>query len=529
MLHDGMAEHQVPGSEIDVLRALLEQTERAAAEREELFRVLFENSPIGIGIARLTGELLAHNEAMRAPGGWSVEDIEQIGNVANLYAVPEERDRVLRTMQERGRVDRASVKFRRKDGTAYDAIMSLRFVFYRGERCVQSIVEDVTERRLLEEQLLQAQKMEAVGRLAGGVAHDFNNLLTAILGSISLLESSNERADELHRTIRTAAERGAELTTKLLGFARGAPFEAKHVDLGAVAEETISLLKSLFDPRTTITIVARDTPPVLGDAAQLSQIVMNLCLNARDAMPEGGELRVELGTATLDAVPAGADPELIGRPLVRLDVTDTGPGVPEHLRSKIFEPFFSTKRDHGTGLGLATAFGITRQHGGFITCNNTERRGASFSVFLPATERPADSGERAVAPPAMPNGSEKRIILFVDDEQAIRWLGRNVLEGRGFEVVLAEDGVECIEAFEKRGSFDLVVLDLSMPRMSGQQAFEALRAIDPGVRVLLSTGYSVDRLDDALAKGALGPLLKPYAPADLLLAVYAALEGRDPR
>ncbi|MCI0461532.1 MAG: response regulator [Gemmataceae bacterium] len=392
------------------------------------------------------------------------------------------------------------------------------------------ILSDITERRRLEEQLRQAQKMEAVGQLAGGVAHDFNNLLTGILGNVSLVLMTLSRDDPNREMLQEAEKlgwRAAELVRQLLGFSRRAPLRLRPTQLGEVIREVVAILRRTIDPRVQVGVRLADSVAVQADAAEMSQVLMNLCLNARDAMPEGGQLVLETTDIELSAEEARGHASRRPGAFVRLRVSDTGHGIAAELLPHIFEPFFTTKGPgKGTGLGLAMVYGILQQHQGWIECDSTPGQGTRFDVYLP---RWAESGEAlgqgvpAQAIPPRLGGGET--ILFVDDEAAVRELGREWLTRLGYRVLTAADGQEAVEVFEREmGKIDLVVLDVLMPRLSGTDAVRRLREINPKVRVLFASGFPGDQAVDAVAEGALGFLHKPYGGQQLAAAVRDALD-----
>ena len=441
----------------------------------------------------------------------------------------------------------------RKDGSTYWVELSLVPVpnsdFDPRRAYWVMIQRDVSDRknagralRDREDQLRQSQKMETVGQLAGGVAHDFNNLLTAVIGNLCLVNLPPDDPNRaLLATAERAAHRAAELTSKLLGFARRNQLLVAPLDVGDFVGEVVDLLRRTIDPR--ITFLA-DIPPLgwhaLADASLLNQVLLNLCVNARDAMPVGGELR-------LSAEPWRPTEAQVARHLpaaaayLRVSVSDTGTGMTPEVRARLFEPFFTTKPiGQGTGLGLAMVDGIVRQHEGWVECDTAPGAGTTFHLFLPAV--PArDSGVPAVKvmtrshadfsldtpvsidlPAPRPVGGR---ILLVDDEEMIRVISRTVLESAGYHVREAGDGVEAVEAFAAHAAdIDLVILDLVMPRLSGRDAARRLVALDPAVRILLSSGYSTDDVTDI--PEALGLLSKPYRPSALLAAVRDALDPR---
>jgi two-component system cell cycle sensor histidine kinase/response regulator CckA len=400
------------------------------------------------------------------------------------------------------------------------------------------ISRDITARRQLEDQLRQAGKLEAVGQLAGGVAHDFNNLLTAILGNLSLAQSmlpNDHPVRELLDASDKAAWRAAELTRQLLGFARRASVRLEPGDVNASVAETLSILRRTIDPR--ITIESRTDPHLshaFADLSQISQVLMNLCLNARDAMPGGGTLTIETADFDVDAAhmkrTAAARPGLF----VRLTVADNGHGIPLGIHDRIFEPFFTTKEvGKGTGLGLALVHGIVTSHSGWIEVDSTPGRGTRFDVYLPRSTRPAGGKHQAPGNNAEAKRSvltaadgQRPIVLLADDEPMIRTLGRTILEDKGYRVLLAADGQEAVDIYQRElGQVDLVILDLTMPRLNGRDACKELARIDPRVRVLLSSGFAPDTAGAVLEAGVRGFVAKPYRPADLAAAVMAALQG----
>jgi nitrogen-specific signal transduction histidine kinase/CheY-like chemotaxis protein len=405
------------------------------------------------------------------------------------------------------------------------------------------LVNDVTEKLQLEEQLRQSQKMEVIGQMAGGVAHDFNNLLTGILGNLSLAQlSENDPNRPLLAAAEQAAIRAADLTGKLLGYARRNQLVFAPVDPADAFGEVVGLLRRTLDPRIRIVVkVAPGCGSVQADPTLLTQALMNLCLNGRDAMPEGGTLTLSAESVQVTAADASRNPgEATPGEYVRLSIADTGLGMTEDVRARIFEPFFTTKEiGKGTGLGLPMVQGIVKQHRGWITCTSAPSAGTRLDIYLPPADlaTTARSVHRSVLPAAAPpaprtvDAESKRTadtadtrttVLLVDDEEMIRDIGRAVLDRAGFRVLTADDGVEAVDVFTReRERVSLVILDVTMPRMSGRDAFRHLVELNPNARVLFSTGYSGGDL--AELDGSVGLLGKPYRPHELVAAVQAAL------
>ncbi|HEV3236246.1 MAG TPA: PAS domain S-box protein [Gemmataceae bacterium] len=390
---------------------------------------------------------------------------------------------------------------------------------------------DVTQQRELEAQLRQAQKMEAVGLLAGGVAHDFNNLLTAILGNLSFVQSElppEHSTQKLLQAAEKASRRAANLTSQLLGFSRRTLLRPESVNLNETIEEVLGILQRTIDPRVSLVVEKQtDLWSVQADSGQMNQILMNLCLNARDAMPRGGQLQLQSSNVILTQEQAQGHFEARAGQFVRIIVQDTGHGIAPEIRTRIFEPFFTTKKPgEGTGLGLSMVFGIVQQHQGWIECLSEVNRGTCFTLYFPRSE--AAEAAPLSAEISQANEAEaprKGTILLADDEQALRDLGRMILETQGYQVMLAEDGQEAVEIYEREGrQIDLVVLDLTMPRLSGQDAFHQMLKINPQVPVLFTSGFSKQHLSQADHERILGFISKPFLPEDLTRSVRAALE-----
>ena len=513
--------------------------EGSLRESEELFRGIFENTTAGVSIIDETGKYVSCNPAFTALVGRSAEEIfaltpEDISHPDD-WAVQQP---LIEAVRE-GRIDRYQFakRYVHPNGKVvwteltFAAILDSDGKYQYG----LGVSVDVTARRQLEEQLRQSQKMEAIGQLAGGIAHDFNNLLTAVLGNLALLKiPEGDPNRDLLRIVEQAAARAADLTRKLLGYARRNQLLVAATQPDALIDEVVDILRRTLDPRIEIIVRNNTHATVTVDGTLINQALFNLCLNARDAMPDGGTLTLETDEVTLtpDNLPnTDAHPG----DYVRLSVIDTGHGIADDIRDRLFEPFFTTKAvGKGTGLGLPMVHGIMRQHDGFVTIDSAPGQGARFTLYLPATfvstlkrppinARPEPESREMPSPLTMtPGPVSTATILLVDDEDMIRSLGRAVLRGHGFTVLEAEDGSEAVDIFEREhDNISLVVLDVTMPRLSGRDAFRQMKLIDPEVRVLFSSGYSAE--DVAEIEGSAGLLSKPYRPNDLLVAVRRAL------
>ncbi len=425
------------------------------------------------------------------------------------------------------RIYSAESTHRAKDGHLIPVEVTANYIEFDGKEynCVSA--RDITDRKRAEEesrrlqaQLIQAQKMEAIGHLAGGIAHDFNNLLTGILGYANLLSLKEGVEPEVAKAsgvIQRSAERASQLTAQLLGFAEQGKNLTVPVDLARVIASVTGVLERTQDPRIRIvTSLHPDVGCALGDPSQLGQVVMNLAINACDAMPLGGQLKITTEPATLDEAFCPEMERVSPGKYLLLSVSDTGVGIsPENLE-RIFDPFFTTKAPgKGTGLGLSMVFGIVKNHGGCVDVRSEAGAGSVFRVFLPESPEGVLS-EKAAMDPALPPRGRGRILL-VDDQEPVREVAKDMLEALGYEVITASDGLEGISRYRDLWrEIDLVILDMVMPNMSGGNCFRRMREINPKARVVLSSGYSMDgSIQDVMKEGILAFLQKPYRLEEL--------------
>ncbi|MBI3669253.1 MAG: PAS domain S-box protein [Acidobacteria bacterium] len=483
-----------------VLAVTRDITERQRAEEalrrsEANYRSLVQGAPYGIYRVNAEGRLLDVNPALVEMLGYAAEaELLAVNFDTDVHRDPGERSRIIHSHPER--IEGIEVGWKRKDGTAITVRLSGRPVRDAdgAAACYEMIAENVTEQRLLEHQLRQAQKMEAVGRLAGGVAHDFNNLLMVIKGHTELL-LDRVRTDDWHyrkiEQIEKAADRAVGLTRQLLAFSRMQVLQPKVIDLNAVVAEMGKLLPRLIGEDIELAFL---TDPTLGrvkaDPGQMEQVILNLAVNARDAMPRGGKFIIETSNVDLDEAYARRHPPLVAGSYVMLAVTDNGIGMDAETQVHIFEPFFTTKdKGKGTGLGLATVYGVVKQSGGYIWLYSEPGRGTTFKIYLPRVEELVEAGRPAPSSAESPQGTET--ILLAEDERDVREVAREFLGLSGYTVLEARNGAQAIEiATHHPGPIHLLVTDMVMPGMGGRELAGRLAPLRPEMKVVYMSGYT---------------------------------------
>lgn len=400
---------------------------------------------------------------------------------------------------------------------------------------IEGTIYDITDRKLLEQEILHAQKMEAVGTLAGGIAHDFNNLLHIIVGYSELLcdGSGSEESKHAAGQVLRAAQRGSELTRQLLMFSRKEKSAATIFDLNELISKQHSLLERTIPKMIAIELrLGRSVPTVKGDPVQFEQVLMNLAVNAKDAMPKGGRITVETTSFCADREFSSSHPEVKPGQYAQLVFSDTGTGMDPHTIKHIFDPFFTTKPPgEGTGLGLSVLYGIVKSHGGFVTCYSEKDVGTTFKLYFPAVQTAGDSETQesadisdAVSVEAKPGER----VLIVDDDAAVRLLGARLLSKRGYDVVQAGRGEKALDIYRKEGeNIDLVILDLIMPGIGGAQCLRKLIEFDPLAKVVVASGYSIDMSSrQAIESGAKGFVSKPYNGNEMLKTIRRVLDAK---
>ena len=523
-------------------RALSEKALRDERSRaEEALRIsearnrdLIENSVYGIFRLSAEGEFLDANPALvRILGCAGAEELRQLNLARDVFRFPEQYAQFMGICREHGQVHGAEAEWRRFDGGFVTVRLHIReLTVGRDRHELEVIAEDVTEFRALERQLQQAQKFEAIGQLAGGIAHDFNNVVGAILGWAELGFDQNRTQPQVadrFRRIREQAERAAALTRELLAFARRQVLQPRAVNLNEVTSGLVSFLDKVIGKHIEFKFLNAPLDLVKADPTQLEQVLMNLCLNARDAMPDGGKMLIETEMVELDEAYCRFYPYVTPGRYAVLSVSDTGTGMDAATRERIFEPFFTTKeRGKGTGMGLATVYGIVKQHGGFIHVYSEPGHGSLFRVYLPSMQGAVAEGTPEKAPaPAMAEMRGSETILIAEDHESIREMARQALLTLGYRVLSASDGEEALKLCEHE-SPALAILDVVMPKLGGTATAAKLAARFSGLPVLFTSGYSTDAGNLPTNETNASYLQKPYSPTTLGRLVREILNRRAP-
>jgi two-component system cell cycle sensor histidine kinase/response regulator CckA len=491
------------------------------------YRMLFDASPLPTWVYDAeTLEFLAVNEAAVRHYGWTREEflgmriteIRPHADVESLIAG-------IRDGSSFGSPQRETWRHRRRDGSLIDVEVSAGRIEFDGHPAALVVARDVTERRRMEERLADAEKMEAVGRLAGGVAHDFNNLLTVISGYAAILREDPTRTEPLDEIVH-AAEQAGSLTGQLLAFSRRQVLNPVAVDVNEIVRGMKPMLGRIIGDDVHVKVqLAERVAPVIADRAQIERVVLNLAANARDAMPRGGRLTIETADVDLDEGFVAAHGEITPGPHVLLAISDSGIGMTDEVRKRLFEPFFTTKAaGAGTGLGLATVFGVVRQSGGAIYVYSEEGRGTTFKIYLPASSEPMSEPVQEDQPTSR-RGTET--VVVVEDDPSVRELVKLMLEGFGYEILAAPDGDSAARlCHEHPGGVDLLLTDVVMPDIGGRVLAERLIALFPDLRVLFMSGYS----DEAVFRhGIIRPdtafIEKPFSQAGLARKVREVLDA----
>jgi len=500
-------------------------------ESEKRHRAVLENIEEGYFEVDLTGNMVFFNDSLCKITGYSRETMMGVNN--RDYTSRETADRmykVFNTIYRTG--NSASItdyEIIKRDGSRCFLELSASIILDEAARPIgfRGVARDVTFQKKLENQLLHSQKMEAIGTLAGGIAHDFNNLLMGIQGRTSLIlmdADTSQRAYEHLRGIEEYVKNAADLTRQLLGFARGGKYEIKPTDINELAAKSVHMFGRTKKEIKIDTKFQADVWTVEVDQGQIEQALLNLYVNAWQAMPGGGNLSLETKNVTLEdtrTIPYQVKPG----EFVMISVTDTGEGIEKDIQQRIFDPFFTTKEvGRGTGLGLSSTYGIIQNHNGIIEVFSNKGQGTTFYVYLPACDSLIVRGKKTME--SVLTGNET--ILLVDDEEMIVEIGNEILSKLGYSALLARSGPEALNIYrEMSDAIDLVILDMIMPGMSGKETYEALKTLNPRVKILLSSGYSMkDQATRILENGCDGFIQKPFSIKDLSHKMREILERK---
>ena len=506
------------------------RAEIALREGEERFRELAELLPGVIYEMDAKGVLTFVNQSAFKLFGYSRKDFEK-GLVGFDFVIAEDRDRARRNFARILTGERLGLNeytALRKDGSRFPMLIDSAAILKNGRPVgVRGFMIDITDRKGLEEKLQQAQRMEAIGTLAGGIAHDFNNLLMAIQGNVSLAlldtEAGHPNREKL-TNIASYVKKATELTRQLLGLGRGGKYEVQPYDLNDLVNQVVRMFGRTKKELTIHKKFAADLPAVKVDRGQIDQVLLNVLVNAWQAMPDGGLITIQTENVRLDETFVNPYNIAPGQ-YAKLTVSDTGTGMDEKTLERVFDPFFTTKeKERGTGLGLASAYGIIKNHGGVITADSRKGEGTSFCIYLPVTRKTP----RVTAPAPRSIAVSSETVLLVDDEPMIIEVGGGMLKKLGYKVLAADSGKEAVELLQKQvDRIDLVILDMVMPHMSGSETFDRLKELKPKLKVLLSSGYSVDgQAAEILRRGCDGFIQKPFDLERLSVKVREILNGR---
>jgi PAS domain S-box-containing protein len=519
-LHDGII--------LDVTRH--KRAEQALRESEEKFSKSFHSNPAAVVVADITRELyLEVNETFEKTTGYRRDEIVGRGWFeVRLWADPHERDRALQLLRKESRIRNFEFVFRKKNGELGTGLLSAELIEIGGYQCAITATVDISERLRLEMQLRQAQKLEGLGRLAGGVAHDFNNLLIVINGYSDFVLKRLAADDPLYlpaQEINKAGERAASLTKQLLAFSRKQIIEPRPLDLNVIVNDTERMFQRLIGEDIELAI---SLDPLLGqvmaDPAQIQQVIINLVVNARDAMSDGGKLEITTKNIDIDERLAAVHPDAAPGRYVLMTVTDTGIGMSEETMQRIFDPFFTTKRqDTGTGLGLAMVYGVVRQSGGWIEVSSQLGQGASFRIHLPRIDaRPLRNAVGSPVPKTLYGGET---VLVVEDQEDVRRLIRTILESYGYHILEAKNGNEAVRlAKEYSSEIHLLLTDVILPGMNGKTLSEHMRSLLPKLKVLFTSGYPEDVISRrGVLEQDVAYLPKPFSPESLAVKIREVL------
>ncbi len=495
---------------------------------EEKFSKAFRSGPTLMAISTIKeGIFIDVNDAFLRTFGYKKEEV--IGRTSvelGIWADTEERNRIIDRLSKHETIKNEEIDFRKKTGDVLTMLWSVETIDIEGEHCILTVAQDITERKKLEARLLQAQKMESIGQLAGGIAHDFNNILTAIIGYTHIVKIKMAKDDPSKSNldqILSSSARAANLVRSLLAFSRQQISNPVPVDLNEIVKDLVKLLFGILGETIELKLALSGDLTVMADRVQMDQVIINLCTNARDAMPHGGTLTIRTGNIRLETEFTAQYG--YGKPgeYAFISVSDIGTGIDEKMKDRIFEPFFTTKEvGKGTGLGLSIVYGIIKQHNGYITCFSEAGKGTTFTAYLPMIK----SGIKETTAEEIPDSERAtETVLLAEDEDDVRELTKQILTEAGYKVIEAVDGEDAVDKFiSNRDRVDILLLDVIMPGMNGQDVYNKAKEMKPDVKALLVSGYPADFIQNKMiVQEGMNFISKPLAPKDLLKKIREAL------
>ncbi len=510
------------------LEDLVTERTKELNKSEQWHRSLFENATDGITVLDKNGIIVNVNEKACEMHGFSRDAL--VGAHIKLLEDSESKEKMTERMRQiiEGESFVYETRHHKKDGTLVDLEISAKAITIGDELFIQSFYRDITERKKIQEHLLQSQKMESIGVLAGGIAHDFNNILTAILGHTEIIRRNSlldVKSTNSLGVIEDASRRAGRMISKLLGFARKSKYEIVPLQLNDVVYDTIKLLERVIDKNIEMTVeLDSHLPLIQGDTNQIEQIVMNLMVNARDAMQRGGRIVIKTAVVNVKQGMLDIPTYILPGEYVVLSVTDTGTGIPESILNKIFEPFFTTKeRGKGTGLGLSMVYGAIKEHKGYITVQSVPGAGTTFTVYLPASRTAAP----ALTKEPVTSVSGNETLLIVDDEDAILNAVREALTSHGYKVFAISDSPSALNIFKRiPQEIALVISDIAMPKMDGKELIKQIKGIKPEIKILAMSGHTKYIADKDGIREIDGFLKKPFESQYLLSVVRRILDAK---
>jgi len=502
-------------------------------ESEERYMDLFEHSPDMYHLVNRDGIIVSCNQTEAGRLGYRKDEL--VGqSILKLY--PDSYHDAARTLLSKSfdqsrEISGLEEQMVTKAGELIDVSLNTSIIQDKNRNPVfiRVVARDITEKKKLESKVIHAQRIDSIGNLAGGVAHDFNNILTSILGSTAIMKRRMRKANAWYHfidIIEMAAKRGAGLTRQLLTFARKSTVQFRPIIVNDVIKETLHLFVRSVDKKIEVrTELEGGTSIINGDDGQLQQAILNILINARDAMPDGGMITVRSGRIQADVQQRGAFGEVTSGEFASIMIADTGVGMNQDIQQRIFEPFFTTKdQGKGTGLGLSVVYGVVNSHGGFITVQSEQGKGSQFSMFFPLLTD-TEKLKRVAKHPRLQRGHER--ILVIDDEEHVGEVIAGMLSSLGYRVTVVKSGDEALDLMRKKKGFDVIVLDMNMPVMSGRETFTRIKEIDPNICVVVSSGYSNASLDASPLRTTIdGFLQKPYQLEELSKAMREAIESK---